>query len=85
MKYSNVDGGRINDGRYTAFKDDVTKALRIPDERVYTDPVKTFAYGRELADNPGGDIQVFFSLSSCISCPPSHLWCITHAEGESGL
>ena len=43
-KYSNVDGGRVDDGRYTAFKADITKAL-IPEERVYTDPVKTFAYG----------------------------------------
>jgi len=46
MTYSNVDGGRINDGRYTAFKAEVISSL-IPQERVFDDPVKTFAYGVE--------------------------------------
>ena len=46
-KYSNVDGGRIDDGRYTNFKADVAKL--IPEERLYTDPVKTFAYGTDAS------------------------------------
>ena len=46
-KYSNVDGGRIDDGRYTNFKADVGKL--IPEERLYTDPVKTFAYGTDAS------------------------------------
>jgi hypothetical protein len=46
-KYSNVDGGRIDDGRYTNFRADVTKL--VPQERVYTDPVKTFAYGTDAS------------------------------------
>lgn len=60
MTYSNVDGGRINDGRYTSFKAEITKSL-IPEERVYTDPVKTFAYGR------GYDFFVYFVPSLSIS------------------
>ncbi len=46
-QYSNVDGGRIDDGRYTNFRADVTKL--VPQERVYTDPVKTFAYGTDAS------------------------------------
>ena len=46
-KYSNVDGGRIDDGRYTNFKAEVGKL--IPEERLYTDPVKTFAYGTDAS------------------------------------
>jgi D-lactate dehydrogenase len=46
-QYSNVDGGRIDDGRYTNFRADVTKL--VPSERVYTDPVKTFAYGTDAS------------------------------------
>ena len=46
-KYSNVDGGRVDDGRYTNFKADVAKL--IPEERLYTDPVKTFAYGTDAS------------------------------------
>ena len=45
--YNNVDGGRIDDGRYTNFRADVTKL--VPQERVYTDPVKTFAYGTDAS------------------------------------
>lgn len=46
-QYNNVDGGRIDDGRYTNFRADVTKL--VPQERVYTDPVKTFAYGTDAS------------------------------------
>ena len=46
-KYNNVDGGRIDDGRYTNFKAEVGKL--IPQERLYTDPVKTFAYGTDAS------------------------------------
>jgi len=50
-RYSNTDGNRINDGRYTAFKDEITSssASLIPSERVFTDPVKTFAYGTDAS------------------------------------
>ena len=47
QQYANVDGGRIDDGRYTDFRADVTKL--VPQERVYTDPVKTFAYGTDAS------------------------------------
>ena len=45
--YSNVDGGRIDDGRYTAFQKDASSI--VPMERMYTDPVKTFAYGTDAS------------------------------------
>ena len=48
-RYSNSDGNRIDDGRYTAFKADITSSSLIPSERVYTDPVKTFAYGTDAS------------------------------------
>lgn len=79
MKYSNVDGGRINDGRYTAFKDDVTKALRIPEERVYTDPVKTFAYGRGLT-------RVVFSYFCSVASLARRVICVSRKQRrESAL
>jgi D-lactate dehydrogenase len=47
--YTNVDGGRIDDGRYTAFKADAGSIGMIPAERMYDDPVKTFAYGTDAS------------------------------------
>lgn len=73
MTYSNVDGGRINDGRYDAFKADITRSL-IPEERVYTDPVKTFAYGRAKVFwffNPTHTKNSFATLSPRI--PPNRI------------
>ena len=45
--YQNADGMRYNDGRYTKFQEDV-KSI-VPEERIYTDPVKTFAYGTDAS------------------------------------
>ena len=45
--YENADGMRVNDGRYTKFQNDI-KSI-IPEERIYTDPVKTFAYGTDAS------------------------------------
>ena len=45
--YENADGMRVNDGRYTNFQNDI-KSI-IPEERIYTDPVKTFAYGTDAS------------------------------------
>ena len=42
--YQNADGMRYNDGRYTKFQEDV-KSI-VPEERIYTDPVKTSRTGR---------------------------------------
>lgn len=45
--FKNVDGHRFDDGRYQAFQAEVQQF--IGQERVFTDPVRTFAYGE-----PGG-------------------------------
>lgn len=45
--YSNQDGGRVDDGRYTAFK--ATLRRMLGDERVVDDPVRTFAYGTDAS------------------------------------
>jgi D-lactate dehydrogenase len=45
--YRNVDGERIDDGRYTAFQADV--ASFVPPERIITDSVRTFAYGTDAS------------------------------------
>lgn len=45
--YYNVDGHRVDDGRFTSFAKDV--AQLIPAARVFTDPVRTFAYGTDAS------------------------------------
>ena len=45
--YQNVDGMRVDDGRYTAFKSKVRTLLG--EERVVDDPVRTFAYGTDAS------------------------------------
>ena len=45
--YRNVDGERIDDGRYAAFQADI--ASFVPAERVITDSVRTFAYGTDAS------------------------------------
>jgi D-lactate dehydrogenase len=45
--YRNVDGERIEDGRYAAFQADV--ASFVPAERIITDSVRTFAYGTDAS------------------------------------
>jgi hypothetical protein len=45
--YYNVDGYRVDDGRFTSFAKDVQRL--IPASRVFTDPVRTFAYGTDAS------------------------------------
>ena len=45
--YRNVDGERIDDGRYTAFQQDISSF--VPAERIITDSVRTFAYGTDAS------------------------------------
>jgi D-lactate dehydrogenase len=45
--FVNVDGQRIEDGRYAAFMRDI--GAFIPAERVITDSVRTFAYGTDAS------------------------------------
>ena len=47
--WENVDGKRIEDGRYAAFRKAMKEEVGIPDERVFIDPVKTFAYGTDAS------------------------------------
>ena len=45
--YRNLDGHRVEDGRYAAFMAEIGEFL--PSERQYTDPVRTFAYGTDAS------------------------------------
>jgi D-lactate dehydrogenase len=45
--YYNVDGYRLDDGRFTSFAKEVQHL--IPAVRVFTDPVRTFAYGTDAS------------------------------------
>jgi D-lactate dehydrogenase len=45
--YKNVDGHRFDDGRYQTFMKEVNEF--ITKDRVYTDPVRTFAYGTDAS------------------------------------
>jgi len=45
--YENVDGRRFDDGRYKAFMQDVGEF--VPEARLFTDPVRTFAYGTDAS------------------------------------
>lgn len=45
--YANIDGQRIDDGRYQAFNADV--AAFIPSTRRLTDALRTFAYGTDAS------------------------------------
>lgn len=45
--YANVDGRRIEDGRYAAFINEISAF--IPKARQFTDPVRTFAYGTDAS------------------------------------
>ncbi|KAL4426062.1 hypothetical protein ABPG77_007858 [Micractinium sp. CCAP 211/92] len=47
--FENVDGRRIEDGRYAAFARDLTELAGVPAERQYTDRVRTFAYGTDAS------------------------------------
>eukprot|EP00879_Flechtneria_rotunda_P005018 GHRR01005294.1.p1 GENE.GHRR01005294.1~~GHRR01005294.1.p1 ORF type:complete len:211 (+),score=33.95 GHRR01005294.1:181-813(+) len=45
--FRNIDGHRFDDGRYQAFREELQQF--IGQERVYTDPVRTFAYGTDAS------------------------------------
>lgn len=45
--YRNVDGERIDDGRYTRFKQDVARI--VPEDRIITDEIRKFAYGTDAS------------------------------------
>jgi D-lactate dehydrogenase len=45
--FKNVDGHRFEDGRYKAFQEEISSF--VPQERQYTDPVRTFAYGTDAS------------------------------------
>jgi D-lactate dehydrogenase len=45
--YYNVDGYRVDDGRFTSFAAEVQTL--IPAARVFTDPLRTFAYGTDAS------------------------------------
>ena len=45
--YRNIDGYREEDGRYAAFMKDISAF--IPEQRQFTDPVRTFAYGTDAS------------------------------------
>lgn len=45
--YKNVDGHRFEDGRYQEFKSRLAEF--IPEKRIFTDPVRMFAYGTDAS------------------------------------
>lgn len=45
--YQNADGLRHEDGRYAAFIEEITSF--IPEQRQYTDALRTFAYGTDAS------------------------------------
>ena len=45
--YRNVDGQRLEDGRYAAFMDEISSF--VPKARQFTDAVRTFAYGTDAS------------------------------------
>lgn len=45
--FTNVDGGRFDDGRYGAFTKEIDEF--IPEKRRFTDAVRTFAYGTDAS------------------------------------
>ena len=45
--YRNIDGYREEDGRYAAFMNEISNF--IPEQRQFTDPVRTFAYGTDAS------------------------------------
>lgn len=57
--YKNVDGERIEDGRYKEFLERISSF--VPKSRQFTDPVRTFAYGTDASFyrlNPKAVIKV---------------------------
>ena len=48
-EFRNVDGERLEDGRYAAFREEATLSGAVKAENVFTDPVRTFAYGTDAS------------------------------------
>uniref|UniRef100_A0A7S3JVZ8 D-lactate dehydrogenase (cytochrome) n=1 Tax=Aureoumbra lagunensis TaxID=44058 RepID=A0A7S3JVZ8_9STRA len=48
-KFVNQDGMRIDDGRYKAFREEAVQEGYVSADRVFTDPVRTFAYGTDAS------------------------------------
>ena len=48
-EFRNVDGERLEDGRYAAFREEATLSGAVRPENVFTDPVRTFAYGTDAS------------------------------------
>ena len=48
-EFRNVDGERLEDGRYAAFREEATLSGAVKPENVFTDPVRTFAYGTDAS------------------------------------
>lgn len=48
-EFRNVDGERIEDGRYAAFRDEALATGAVRDANVFEDPVRTFAYGTDAS------------------------------------
>lgn len=67
--YRNIDGYREEDGRYAAFMKDISAF--VPDQRQFTDPVRTFAYGTDASFyrlNPKLVVKVMAALLlECVS------------------
>ncbi|KAJ8610347.1 hypothetical protein CTAYLR_003870 [Chrysophaeum taylorii] len=47
--FRNVDGERVEDGRYAAFREEALRTGAIKNENVFEDPVRTFAYGTDAS------------------------------------
>jgi len=57
--FENRDGYRIDDGRYTTFRNEISAF--IPEKQIFTDPVRMFAYGTDASFyrlNPKAVIKV---------------------------
>jgi len=48
-EFRNVDGERLEDGRYAAFKEEAMASGAVKAANVFTDPVRTFAYGTDAS------------------------------------
>lgn len=63
--YRNIDGYREEDGRYAAFMQEISNF--IPEQRQFTDPVRTFAYGTDASFyrlNPKLVVKVYLHHSA---------------------
>jgi len=49
QEFRNVDGERIEDGRYGAFRDEALSSGAVRSSNVFEDPVRTFAYGTDAS------------------------------------